>query len=840
MVGLVIVAHSAALAESVKELVEQVVQGQVPLATAGGVADPEHPFGTDAMKVLEAIRQVYSEDGVVVLMDLGSAVLSAEMALEFLSPEERQRVHLCEAPLVEGAIAAAVQAATGADVAQVLAEARAALSSKQAQIVPSCEQPAPPPEEPSPAAPPHEVRVTVRNPLGLHARPAAQFVATAARFQATITVRNLTRGTGPANAKSINQVATLGVRQGDEIAIAAAGPDAQAALAALQTLVEEGFGELEAPAAAPTPPPAAPPEAENVLQGIPASPGIALGPACLYRPTIPSLPTEPPQSIDEEQQRLATALRQAKAELEALRRQAQEQVDAYTASLFDAHLLFLEDPDLVHRARRLIREEGLRAEVAWHRAVEDVAAAYERLDDPYLSQRAADVRDVGRRVLRFLLGTTASGPRITEPCVLIAEDLLPSETLALDPQKVLGICTALGGATSHAAILARAMGIPAVVAAGMRVLTIPSGEPVALDGETGQVWIRPTPEQRKRLEAKRRRWERQQQQARRAATQPAITRDGRTVSTWANIVGAADAQAAVTFGAEGVGLFRTEFLYLDRTAPPDEEEQLAVYKEVLAILGDRPCVIRTLDVGGDKPIPYLRLPQEENPFLGWRGIRLALDRPDVLKTQLRAILRAAAGRTIRVMLPMVSQLAEVEAAQALLKEAQEELSREGRPFARDVRLGIMVETPAAALLAPTLAPQVAFFSLGTNDLSQYTMAADRTNERVAALADALHPAVLRLIAETVRAGHAAGIPVSVCGEMAADLLAVPVLVGLDVDVLSMNPPAIPRVKDLIRHLSWEDTRTLAAQALKQPDALAVRDLVRNKLQALGLGTFLSE
>ncbi len=836
MVGLVIVAHSATLAEGVKELVEQMVQGRVPIATAGGVDDPQNPFGTDAMRVLEAIRQVYSEDGVVVLMDLGSAVLSAEMALEFLPEEQRRHVYLCEAPLVEGAIAAAVQAAAGGDVERVLAEARAALSGKQAQLGAAATTP-----PTAPSAPPaqgQEVRVRVRNRLGLHARPAAQFVATASRFQARIHVRNVTRGTGPADAKSINQIATLGVRQGDEIAITAEGPDAAAALQALVDLVEANFGEPEdlslpeEPKAGP-PPPTSPAPPPNLLRGIPASPGIAVGPAHIYRPLPPEIPDMPALDPAVEWAHLEAALAQARQEIDALRARAAAEVDAYTAALFDAHRLILDDPALLEAARRHIDEAGLNAAAAWHRAVEAVVAAYERLEDPYLRQRAADVRDVGLRVLRHLAGTAALGPRLERPAILVAEDLLPSETMHLDREKTLGICTALGGATSHAAILARALGIPAVVGVGVAILNVPEGEELALNGETGEVWVHPTPEQKARLQARREAWQRGRQQAAAVAEAPAVTQDGRRVQVLANIVGVADAQAAVTYGAEGVGLFRTEFLFVNRAQPPDEDEQVAVYREVLEVLGDRPCVIRTLDIGGDKPIPYLHLAAEANPFLGWRGVRLTLDEPDLLRTQLRAILRAAAGREVKIMVPMVTLLAEVQAVRRMLEEVRAALAREGHALPRAVALGIMVETPAAALLADVLAPAVDFFSLGTNDLSQYTMAADRTNDRVARLADALHPAVLRLIRQTVEAGHAVGIDVSVCGEAAGDLLAVPVLVGLGVDALSMNPPTIPEVKALIRRLSLAEARALAQEVLTLPDGDAVRERVRQVLKQHG-------
>jgi len=831
MVSIVIVAHSASLAEGVRELAEQMVQGKVPMAIAAGVDDPENPFGTDAMRVKKAIEDVYSDDGVVVLMDLGSALMSAETALEFLPEEMRAKVRLCDAPLVEGALAAAVQAAAGADVDAVISEARGALATKAAQL--GIE---PPPETPA-AAPPttgarKEVRLVVRNRLGLHARPAALFVTTASRFRANVTVRNVTRDSGEASAKSINQVATLGVRQGHEIVIAAEGPDADEALAALKELVENNFGEAEEvgeEAEVSTSPTAPGRPKAGELSGIPASPGAAIGPAYVYRRVSVEVSERRVEDPEAEWRRLEKALQRAQQEIQTLRSRATAQVGDYEAAIFDAHLLFLQDPALVEAARQRILEEHLNAEAAWQRTVDEMVAAYQALDDPYLRARAADVSDVGQRVLRLLTGTVSGPLQIREPSILVAADLTPSDTAQLDPQKVLGICTALGGATSHTAILARALGIPAVVGVGPEVLRLEEGTEIALDGEHGHVWINPGPEVRAALTAARDAWLAKQRQARKTALRPATTRDGHPVEVVANIIGVADAKAAVAYGAEGVGLLRTEFLYIDRQSPPSEEEQLAVYRAIAEVLGERPLVIRTVDVGGDKPIPYLQVEAETNPFLGWRGIRLCLDQPEILKTQFRAILQASPGHTLKVMLPMVALISEVRAARALLQEAQAELRSAGIPFDEGVELGIMVEVPAAALMADLLAPEVDFFSLGTNDLSQYTMAADRTNARVATMADGFQPAVLRLIQQVAQAAHAAGIWTGVCGELAGDPLAAPILLGLGVDELSMNPPSIPAVKRVISRLTLEEAKAIAQAVLDLEDAESVRAYVRQKL-----------
>ncbi len=834
MVGLVIVAHSARLAQGVKELADQMVQHRVPIATAGGVDDPENPFGTDAMKVLEAVQQVYSPDGVVILMDLGSALLSAEMALEFLPEEQRAHVYLSDAPLVEGAIAAAVRAATGGTANEVLAEARTALQAKQAQLGLAPPE-AGPPEEHLPGEG-REIRLVVRNRLGLHARPAAQFVTTASRYSARVYVRNVTRNTDWVNAKSINQVATLGVRQGHEIAIRAEGEDADEALQALRALVEANFGEPEEGPTVPQPPTTpepSTPTGEGV--GIPASPGIAIGPAHLFIPVPVEIPREPSDPPEVAWQQLLSALEAAEQELREVKAQAGQHVGAYEAAIFDAHMLFLEDPALRDRARALIFQEGMHPAAAWAQAVDEMIASYRGLDDPYMQARAVDLEDVKRRVLRLLLGTEAKPPRPTRPSVLVAEDLTPSDTAQLDAQRVLGIVTALGGATSHTAILARALGIPAVVGVGPEILRVEEGEEIALDGFEGRVWIRPDPELKARLEERRQQWLRERNALRQKAQEPGRTKDGHRVEVVANIIGVADAMAALNYGAEGVGLMRTEFLFVDRDAPPSEEEQWAVYQQVADILGERPLVIRTVDVGGDKPIPYLQLEPEPNPFLGWRGIRLCLDRPDILETQFRAILRASVGHNIKIMLPMVSDIEEVRAAKRIFRQAQEALRARGIPFDEHVELGIMVEVPAAALLSDHMAREVDFFSVGTNDLSQYTLAADRTNARVAHLADGLNPAVLRLIRQAVQAAHAAGIWIGVCGEIAGDEVAAPILVGLGVDELSMNPPAIPRVKEVLRLLTLEEMEQLARQALEAQRAEEVRAMGREKLERVRKG-----
>jgi phosphocarrier protein FPr len=818
MVSIVIVSHSQQIAAGVVELAGQMAQG-VALAAAGGMDDPEQPIGTDGMQILAAIESVYSEDGVVVLMDLGSAILSTEMALEFLPPEQQKNVFLCAAPLVEGAVAAAVQAAAGSPVAAVIQEALNALQPKQSQLGTDDQRSMVNAQRLMAGGEAVRIELSILNKMGLHARPAARFVSTAAQFQADITVQ---KGTRVANAKSMNQVATLGARQGEAVTVTAVGPDAEAAIVALQALAADNFGDKEEEAVPAMMTVTASGNAGG-LGGIPASPGIAIGPAWHYRVALPPIPTEPAADVAAEMGRLDTAVAAALLALQESYQAARQQMGAAQADIFQAHQLMLQDPALLQDARQRIADQQLNAAAAWQQAIEQVAAAYEAIPDEVMCGRVADVRDVGQRVLRELVGAARPSLDFSAPVILLAAELTPSDTARLDPAQVLGIVTAHGGATAHSAILARGLGIPSVVGVGDGLEQLADGQVVALDGHTGQLWLEPDAATLADLQQQRDSWLQARQAARILAQKPAQTRDGRRLEIAANIGGPQETAVALQFGAEGVGLFRTEFLFMDRQSPPTEEEQTAAYVAAAEGLARRPLIIRTLDVGGDKPLPYLDLGREENPFLGWRGIRFCLEMPHIFRPQLRAILRASHGHNIKLMFPMVGTLAEVREAKRLLAEVQAELQLEGIPFAAGMEVGIMIEVPAAVAIADQLAREVDFFSIGTNDLTQYVMAADRGNARVAALANALHPAVLRLIKQTVQAGHAAGIWVGMCGELAGHALATPLLVGLGLDELSMAAPSIPAVKTAVRGITIAQAEELAGRVLEMESGTAVSE-----------------
>jgi len=574
----------------------------------------------------------------------------------------------------------------------------------------------------------------------------------------------------------------------------------------------------------------------KTLQGIAASRGIAIGPAFHFQRADLSFERCTVEDPAAEWTRCQAALETAREQLADVYTKAEAESGAEEAAIFQAHAMILEDPELLGAVQTAIEEQHTNAESALSDAAEMYAQMLEALDNEYLSARAADVRDVATRVLRILLGVAESPcAGLTAPSIVLARDLTPSDTVLLDKSLVLGFCTAEGGATSHTAILARGLGLPAIVGTGPDILDTPAGATLVLDGSDGTLLVEPDEETVARYRARQAAAATVLTQARQVTHEPAVTHDGHRVEVVANVGNVEGTQAALEAGAEGVGLFRTEFLYLERSCLPDEEEQYRAYRAVVDVFDDQPVILRTLDIGGDKPLPYLDLPREMNPFLGLRAIRLCLARPELFRPQLRAALRAGAGRNLKLMFPMVATIAEVRAARAVLEECRAELLAEGQPVAEEMEVGIMVEIPAAALLADRLAAEVDFFSIGTNDLSQYTLAADRTNASVAALADAFHPAVLRLVRDVIGAAHAQGKWVGLCGELAGEPLAIPILLGLGLDEFSMNPPAIPLAKQVIRALTLDEAREVAQATLELDSAGAVRALVQERVPAANVG-----
>jgi phosphotransferase system enzyme I (PtsI) len=570
-----------------------------------------------------------------------------------------------------------------------------------------------------------------------------------------------------------------------------------------------------------------------VFHGIPAAPGLAHGKTFIIRKNELEVPEYQVDDVDAEIQRLMKACDESKKEIAQLKENVSGRTKSNEAEIFEAHAMILQDVALLDKAKKAIKK-GVNAEKAWMDAFEYFARMMEQIQDETLSSRSVDIRDVGRRVLGHLLGVSIGGAVLTEPVVIIGDDLAPSDTVSLDKDLVLGFCTASGGPTSHTAILAKAFGLPAVVGLGEKILSVDEDTLVLVNGEKGEVIVNPEEFETDVFVEREKKAEAQKEKAQEAAQALAVTADGERVEVVANIGGIIDAPLGIRNGAEGVGLFRTEFLYLDRNALPTEVEQIEAYKTVFSYYEGMPVVVRTLDIGGDKVIPYLDLPEELNPFLGWRGVRMLDGAEEIFLMQFRALLQAGVGVDLRIMVPMVSGVSEILAAKALMEKAKKELQSEGKVFTEDVQFGIMIEVPSAALLADRLAKEVDFFSIGTNDLTQYTLAVDRTNSKVASLASSFNPAVLTLIKETIDKAHAEGKWVGLCGEMAGEPLAAPILLGLGLDEFSMSPARVPEIKQVMQNLHKEDCLKLADEVLMMVDAQSVMERSRSFLDKSGL------
>jgi phosphocarrier protein FPr len=667
--------------------------------------------------------------------------------------------------------------------------------------------------------------IIVPNSTGLHARPAAVLANLAKKYQSRILLQ---RGDDQANAKSVVSIMGLEVLHHNKVVLIAEGPDAQKAIDAIAPQLAAGLGDegaqpAPAPAtteisadAAPAPRPRS--SDPDLLLGVSASPGLGVGKVFQMRRQEIEV-EEIGGSPNSERRKLDDALDQAQVQLEALQAELHAQADPAKAAIFAAHQELLDDPDLIEIAESCIAK-GKSAAFAWRKAFTTHAERLGQLKNELMAARAADLRDVGLRVLSIVTGQTREEQEIPVDSILIAEDLSPSDTASLDPERVLGFCTVGGGATSHVAIIARALDIPAVAGIEPRALELENGSPVVLDGSKGQLRINPDEAEIQRIKSLKVKMAARQEADLAAAHQPATTSDGHNVEVVANIGSEEDARRSVELGGEGVGLLRSEFLYLERATAPSEKEQTAIYRDIATALDGRPMIIRTLDVGGDKPLPYLPMPREENPFLGVRGVRVGLEKPELLRTQLRAILRASVGNRLRIMFPMIATLDEIRSVKGMLAEERARVGDSG-----ELEVGIMVEVPSTAVMASQFAKEVDFFSIGTNDLTQYTLAMDRGHPKLAPIADAMNPAVLKLIAYTVEGAHAHGKWVGVCGGIASDPQAVPILVGIGVDELSVSVPSIPAVKAEIRTRSLAECQTLAQQALQQDNAAAVRDLV---------------
>lgn len=683
-----------------------------------------------------------------------------------------------------------------------------------------------------------ERAVVVSLEHGIHARPAATLASVAKKLAADV---DIVFGDRKANGKSPVALMSLGVRKGDRIVIRASGADAEAAVTAVEQAIAGGREfhadaatravtggaasvtsarpQSSADGAAPSDTTAAP--STRALKGVVASRGLAVGSAFQFARAVIDV-AEDGAGVSHETDALKRAREAVRVDLE----RTVNSGNATAREIVEAHLALIDDPELIDGARALI-DKGKSAGYAWRAVLREGIEQLRALNDSRMAERADDLSDLETRVLSALSGTNTAGPIFPPETILIANELLPSQLVALDNTNLAGICLAAGGATSHVSIIAAAMDIPTMVAAGPEALRIPTGTTVVLDAEAGWIYIDPP-----RMHVDLARSQLAEKRQRRVAEQLAAQRecrtsDGTRIEVFANVGSEAEAHAAVRNGAEGSGLLRTEFLFLERTAPPDEAEQLQQYQQIATALEGRLLTIRTLDIGGDKPIPYLPLPHEENPALGLRGVRTSLWRPDLLRIQLRAILRVRPAGQCRILLPMVTDAGEIRAVRTMIDELRREEGRDD-----PVAVGAMIETPASAVMADRIAREADFLSVGTNDLTQYTLAMDRGHPELAARLDALHPAVLRLIAMVVNAAKAHDRMVAICGGLASDPVAVPILIGLGVHELSMVPAVIPQLKALISTLNIDDCTALANMALERETAEAVRALTLQSVSGL--------
>ncbi|CQR55287.1 phosphoenolpyruvate--protein phosphotransferase [Paenibacillus riograndensis] len=566
-----------------------------------------------------------------------------------------------------------------------------------------------------------------------------------------------------------------------------------------------------------------------MIQGIGAAAGVAIGKAFVLPNWEWSLPDTQVNPVDlaKEFERLYEGIRTSKDEIEFIKREFREVVGPEESSIFDAHLAILDDPVFMSEIRGIIERQYKAAEVAVKEAIDHFVAMFDLLDDEYMKERAVDIKDVGNRLLKHLLGAPeVTLPSDTQPYILVAKELSPSQLAHLNPTYVLGIVTMMGGKTSHSSIMARALGIPLVAGLENKILTpIQTGDLLVMDGETGVIQLYPDELTLKEYTSRRAKQQRKKEQLELLATVDAVTKDGVQLRLAGNISSVKELDMALKYGAQGVGLFRTEFLYMDRSSFPTEEEQFEVYKLVAEKVGNETVVIRTLDIGGDKHLDYFQLPDEQNPFLGYRAIRISLDRKDMFKTQMTAILRASHYGNIKMMFPMISSVEEVQAAKAVLNEVKEELDQQGVPYNRNIPVGIMIEVPAAVMIADLLAEEVDFFSIGTNDLVQYVLAVDRMNEQIAHMYHPYHPGVLRMIRMTVEAARRVGIDISVCGEMAADERSLPLWLEMGISDLSMSPQALLKVKHRALNTLASEARETAKSCFRHRTSTETEEIL---------------
>ncbi len=565
-----------------------------------------------------------------------------------------------------------------------------------------------------------------------------------------------------------------------------------------------------------------------MISGILASPGIAIGKALLLQEDeiVLNTNTIPETQVEAEIQCFYDARKKSAAQLEVIKQKALETFGEEKEAIFEGHIMLLEDEELEEEILALIKNDKLSADNAIYTVIEEQATALESLDDEYLKERATDIRDIGSRFVKNALGINiVSISDINEEVILVAYDLTPSETAQINLDYVLGFACDIGGRTSHTSIMARSLELPAVVGTNNITKQVKNGDMLVLDAINNQIFVNPTEAELEQAKQVQQAFLAEKEDLAKLKDLPAETLDGHCVEVCGNIGTVKDCDGIIRNGGEGVGLYRTEFLFMDRDALPTEEEQYQAYKEVAEAMEGQSVIIRTMDIGGDKDLPYMDLPKEMNPFLGWRAVRISLDRREILRDQLRGILRASAHGKLRIMFPMIISVEEIRALKEAIEEYKAELRSEGLAFDESIEIGVMVETPAAAAIAHHLAKEVSFFSIGTNDLTQYTLAVDRGNEMISHLYNPLSPAVLTVIKQVIDASHAEGKWTGMCGELAGDERATLLLLGMGLDEFSMSGISIPKVKKVIRNSNFAEVKAMAQEALSLPTAAEIEACV---------------
>lgn len=794
MVGIVFVSHSKLLAEGVKELAEQMTQGKVALEAAGGIDDEENPIGTDAMRVMAAIENVYNDNDVLVMMDMGSALMSAEMAIQFLPENIQSHVYLSAAPLVEGGIAAAVQAMIGASINEVIAEASSAIKSKQKQLNLDDEKPQEN-NQPSNIKEFIDFEITVPNKFGLHSRPASKLIELTQGLSVDVQVS--INSSQWYNAKSLNNLSLLGAKQNDTLFFKASGQDSLILKEKIIEFADNNFGDNDIETESK--------KSKDInkdgIWGIPSSNGIAIGKATLLEKKEFVISNEKISNTTEEIKHFKNALQLAKNEIADNKQKSANLLSKTEMEIFNAHIHFLEDFELIEQVENNILTQSYSAAKAWFSVTTDIANRYAYSNNSYTRQRVSDVMDIQELVLKHLGLEAETNYNFTEPVILLSKNLQPSQTLKLDTNYVKGFATETGNENAHTSILARSLGIPAITGLANQFNKIPLEQQIIINGKSGEILIDSNSKKWENALADKRNLENKALKQREFAQRNVKTIDGIEIKINANISGITDAKLAQENGADGVGLFRTELYFMNQTTLPTEDEQFDLYSRICQILKGKTIVIRSLDIGGDKPISYLPIQKEENPFLGLRGIRFLLANKSIFKTQIKAILRVSNNNNVQMMFPMISKIDEWHQAKELVEICKKELKNDGIAFNEQMPCGIMVEVPAVVMCIDKFAQEVDFFSIGTNDLSQYLMAADRGNSVVNKLITTEEEAVLKAIETVVYSANKFNIPISICGELGANKNVIPNLLKYGIRSLSMNALQIPQIKEEITQMA---------------------------------------